>query len=57
MMYFLQKIRKDMCNLTRTLAIETSCDDTSLGIIAFDGDSFSVEKIFAYTQIKDHNKY
>jgi len=40
-----------------TLAIETSCDDTSVAIISFDGDNFVVEKIVAYSQIKDHQKY
>ncbi len=46
-----------MTKIIKTLAIETSCDDTSVGIVSFDGEVFSVEKIFAYTQIKDHNKY
>lgn len=41
----------------RTLAIETSCDDTSVGIINFDWEVFSVEKIFTYTQVKEHNIY
>lgn len=43
--------------MTKTLAIETSCDDTSLGIVSFDGKTFQVEKIFAYSQIHDHQKY
>ena len=41
----------------KTLAIETSCDDTSLGIIDFDGQSFSVDSLLAYSQIDDHQKY
>lgn len=43
--------------MIKTLAIETSCDDTSLGIVYFDGKSFSVEKLLAYSQITDHQKY
>lgn len=41
----------------KTLAIETSCDDTSLGIISLEEDFFKVEKLFAYSQISDHQKY
>lgn len=41
----------------KTLAIETSCDDTSIGIISFDGDHFSVDKLLAYSQVQDHQKY
>lgn len=41
----------------KTLAIETSCDDTSLGIISLEKDFFKVEKLFAYSQISDHQKY
>ncbi|MEF2175574.1 MAG: tRNA (adenosine(37)-N6)-threonylcarbamoyltransferase complex transferase subunit TsaD [Candidatus Absconditabacteria bacterium] len=43
--------------MLRTFAIETSCDDTSLGIVNFDGNKFLVEKIIAYSQIQDHQKY
>lgn len=43
--------------MTKTLAIETSCDDTSLGIISLEKDFFKVEKLFAYSQISDHQKY
>ncbi len=46
-----------MSKRIKTLAIETSCDDTSIGIVNFDGKKFSVEKIFAYTQVKDHDIY
>ena len=41
----------------RTLAIETSCDDTSVGIVSYDGQMFRVEKILAYSQIADHQKF
>ena len=41
----------------KTLAIETSCDDTSLGIISFDGKIFTVDKLLAYSQVSDHQKY
>jgi len=38
----------------KTLAIETSCDDTSLAIVSFDWTIFSVEKMLAYTQTTEH---
>jgi N6-L-threonylcarbamoyladenine synthase len=41
----------------KTLAIETSCDDTSLSIISYYGDTFNVEQLLAYSQIADHQKY
>lgn len=41
----------------KTLAIETSCDDTSLAIVHEENGSFSVDKILAYSQINDHQKY
>lgn len=43
--------------MIKTLAIETSCDDTSIGIISFDGDRFEVKKLLAYSQVADHQKY
>jgi len=41
----------------KTLAIETSCDDTSLAIISYDNNTFNVEHLLAYSQIADHQKY
>lgn len=41
----------------KTLAIETSCDDTSLAIVRKENGSFFVDKIMAYSQIDDHQKY
>ena len=41
----------------RTLAIETSCDDTSLAIVNNNNWSFEVEKILAYSQISEHQKF
>lgn len=42
----------------RTLAIETSCDDTSLAIISHqEWGSFVVEELLAYSQIGEHQKY
>jgi tRNA A37 threonylcarbamoyltransferase TsaD len=41
----------------RTLAIETSCDDTSLAIVFFDGKKFMVEKMLAYSQINEHQQF
>lgn len=43
--------------MTKTLAIETSCDDTSLAIVSYDGNTFSCEQMKAYSQIDDHQKY
>ena len=41
----------------RTLAIETSCDDTSLAIVSNDNWNFEVEKIVMYSQIQQHIPY
>ena len=41
----------------RTLAIETSCDDTSLAIINNNDWIFNVEKIVMYSQIQQHIPY
>jgi len=43
--------------MLKTLAIETSCDDTSIWIIQFNDGIFSVESILAYSQIVNHQKY
>ncbi len=43
--------------MIKTLAIETSCDDTSIWIISFDENIFQTKKILAYSQIDDHQKY
>lgn len=41
----------------KTLAIETSCDDTSIGIINNIDSVFHVEELLAYSQIQEHQKY
>jgi N6-L-threonylcarbamoyladenine synthase len=41
----------------KTLAIETSCDDTSLALVSYEGDIFNVEQLLAYSQIADHQKF
>ncbi len=41
----------------KTLAIETSCDDTSLAIISNDKGTFEVEQLLAYSQIAEHQKF
>ena len=41
----------------KTLAIETSCDDTSLAIVDNDDWFFNVEKIVMYSQIQQHIPY
>lgn len=46
-----------MICMVKTLAIETSCDDTSVGIVDFDWATFSVDSLLAYSQIDDHQKY
>jgi N6-L-threonylcarbamoyladenine synthase len=40
----------------KTLAIETSCDDTSLAIVTYRDGFFVVEKILAYTQTAEHQQ-
>lgn len=40
-----------------TLAIETSCDDTSVGIVHFDGQTFWADPLLAYSQIQDHQRF
>jgi N6-L-threonylcarbamoyladenine synthase len=40
-----------------TLAIETSCDDTSLGIIRYEDGFFHVDQLQAYSQIVHHQQY
>ena len=45
-----------MSKKIKTLAIETSCDDTSVAIISFENWYFQVEKILSYTQ-SIHQKY
>lgn len=42
--------------VVRTLAIETSCDDTSVSIVVYNNGNFVVEKIMAYSQIPIHQK-
>ena len=43
--------------MKKTFAIETSCDDTSVGIISYADGVFSVEKLVAYSQVQDHQKF
>lgn len=43
--------------MLQTLAIETSCDDTSVWIISFDWKIFKTKKLLAYSQIDDHQQY
>jgi len=43
--------------MVKTLAIETSCDDTSVGIVNFDWQIFTVYSLLAYSQIADHQQY
>ena len=41
----------------KTLAIETSCDDTSIWIVSLKDDIFTVENLLAYSQVPDHQKF
>jgi len=41
----------------KTLAIETSCDDTSIWIVNFDWTTFTVDKLLAYSQVREHNEF
>ncbi len=43
--------------MIKTLAIETSCDDTSVGIVSFDGKKFDVVKLTSFSQVDQHKKY
>jgi N6-L-threonylcarbamoyladenine synthase len=43
--------------MIRTLAFETSCDDTSLALVTFDGECFQAEKMIAFSQIATHQQY
>jgi len=41
----------------KSLAIETSCDDTSVAVVASDGDKFWVEIMKSYSQVSEHQRY
>lgn len=41
----------------KTLAIETSCDDTSLAIVNYKNWFFDIEKILLHSQIAEHTKF
>jgi len=41
----------------KLLAIETSCDDTSIAVVERDNDTFLVNECIAYSQIQDHQQY
>lgn len=41
----------------KLLAIETSCDDTSLAIVEHKDSHFCVDQCIAYSQIQDHQQY
>lgn len=43
--------------MKKTFAIETSCDDTSVGIISYADGVFSVDQLMAYSQVKDHQQF
>lgn len=41
----------------RVLAIETSCDETSVAVLKTDGQTFEVQKNLVASQIKDHQPF
>ncbi len=43
--------------MVKTLAIETSCDDTSIGIIEGNWSFFREKKLISFSQIKNHQEY
>ncbi len=43
--------------MIKTLAIETSCDDTSISIISFDWNKFHNDQMISVSQIDDHQKH
>jgi len=43
--------------MIKTLAIETSCDDTSVGVVSFDGQKFETVKLTSFSQVSQHQKY
>lgn len=43
--------------LRTTLAIETSCDDTSVAVVVTDNTKFWVEVMKSYSQVGDHQRY
>jgi len=43
--------------MIKTLAIETSCDDTSLAVVAYTDGNFVVEKLLSFAQIDIHAPY
>lgn len=43
--------------MEKVLAIETSCDDTSVAIVNYDWKFIKTEKSVSYSQIKEHKKF
>ena len=41
----------------KTLAIETSCDDTSIALVAYEEGIFVVEEMMTTDQLALHNQY
>lgn len=41
----------------KILAIETSCDDTSLALVSFDWDIFTCEAMISFTQVNIHDLF
>ena len=43
--------------MRKVLAIETSCDETSVSIVSNIGDTFKIHSNIIASQIKDHSKW
>jgi len=43
--------------MIKTLCIETSCDDTSVGIVTYDDGSWACPILKMYSQISEHQQY
>ena len=43
--------------MRKVLAIETSCDETSVSIVSNTGDNFKIHSNIIVSQIEDHSKW
>ena len=44
-------------NMNKVLAIETSCDETSVSIVSNSGDTYKIHSNIVSSQIEDHSKW
>jgi tRNA A37 threonylcarbamoyltransferase TsaD len=43
--------------MIQTVALETSCDDTSVGVVTYDDGFFANPVLTTYSQIQEHQLY